>query len=67
MSLKTEIEIDTADPHHYRLMLEMFPENVVGARCLECSQMTTGHAQLFRLSLTAGIAQKSLLKVAARV
>ena len=66
MSLKTEIDLDTADPHHYRLMLEMFLLNVVGARYLLYCRMTTGHAQLFRLSLTAGIAQLSLLKVAAR-
>ena len=57
-------EIDTADPHHYRLMLEIFPLNVVGARYLVYCQMTTGHTQLFRL--TAGNAQLSLLKVAAQ-
>ena len=62
MFLKTEI--DTADPHHYRLMLEIFPLNVVGARYLVYCQMTTGHTQLFRL--TAGNAQLSLLKVAAQ-
>ena len=66
MSLKTEIEIYTADLHHYRLISEMFPLNVVGARYLVCCRMTTGQAQLFRLSLTAGIALLRLLKMAAR-
>ena len=66
MSRKTEIKISSADLHHYRLMSGMFPENVVGARCLECYRMTTGHALLFRWSLTAGIALLRLLKVAAR-
>ena len=37
MILKTEIEIYTADLHHYQLMLEMFPLNVVGARYLVLS------------------------------
>ena len=47
-------------------MLGILPLNVVGARYLLYCQMTTGHAQLFRLSLPAGNAQLSLLKVAAR-
>ena len=66
MSRETEIEISSADLHHYRLMSGMFPENVAGARCLECWRMTTDHALLFRWSLTAGIALLRLLKVAAR-
>ena len=66
MSRKTETEISSADLHHYRLISGMFPENVIGARCLECCRMTTYHALLFRWSLTAGIAQLRLLKVAAR-
>ena len=66
MSRKTEIEISSADLHHYRLMSGMFPENVVGARCLVCFRMTTGQAQLLRWSLTAGTALLRLLKMAAR-
>ena len=66
LSRKTEIKISSADLHHYRLMSGMFPENVVGARCLECCRMTTNHALLFRWSLTAGIALLRLLQVAAR-
>ena len=60
MSQKTEIEISSADLHHYRLMSGMFPENVVGARYSEYCRMTTDHALLFRWSLTAGIAQLRL-------
>ena len=30
MSLKTEIDLDTADSHHYQLMLGILPLNVVG-------------------------------------
>ena len=42
MSRKTEIEISSADLDHYLLMSGIFPENVVGARCLVCCRMTTG-------------------------
>ena len=66
MSRKTEIEISSADLHHYRFISGMFPENVVGARGLECCRMTTDHALLFRRDLTAGIALLRLLKMAAR-
>ena len=66
MSLKTEIDLYTADPHRYRLMLGILPWIVVGAGYRLYRQMTTGLAQLFGLSLKAGNAQLSLLEMAAR-
>ena len=48
-------------------MLGILPLIVVGAGYrLQYRQMTTGLAQLFGIRLTAGIAQLSLLKMAAR-
>ena len=51
MSLKIEINLYTADPHHYRLMLGILPLIVVGAGYRLYRQMTTGLAQLFGLTL----------------
>ena len=66
MSLKIEINLYTADPHHYRLMLGILPLIVVGAGYRLYRQMTTGLAQLFGLRLTAGFALLRLLNMAAR-
>ena len=64
MSLRTESDLDNADPHQYRSMLGNFPLIVVGAGSRLNRQMTTGLAQL---RLTDLIAQLRLLKVAARL